>query len=84
MGHSRPKSNTSHSNFMSGGCYIGGIVVLLLLIFGIKYIPGRQGFMESIGGGLILLAMTVFGGRPGSRAKFHALQAILLLSLIHI
>ena len=75
------KSNTppSNSNLLSGGCYIGAIVVLLLLIFGIAFIPGRQGFAESIGVGLILLAIIAFGGRSGSRAKFHALQAVLFM-----
>jgi hypothetical protein len=81
LGHSTPKSNipSTSSNFLSGVCYIAAIVVLLLFIFGIEYVPGRQGFMESIGGGLILLAIIAFGGRPGSRAKFHALQAVLLM-----
>lgn len=81
MGHSTPKSNipSTSSNFLSGGCYLAAIGVLLLLIFGIKFIPGRQGFAESIGVSLILLAIIAFGGRSGSRAKFHALQAVMLM-----
>ena len=81
MGHSTPKSNipSNSSKLLSGGCYLAAIVVLLLLIFGIGFIPGRQGFAESIGVSLILLAIIAFGGRPGSRVKFHALQAVLLM-----
>jgi hypothetical protein len=83
VGHSTTKATVTHSNqnFLSGSCYIGVIVVLLILIFAMGFIPGRQGFLESIGVSLILLAIIAFGGRAGSRAKFHAVQAVLLMCI---